>query len=290
MASRRELDLGTLRSFVTIAEAGSMTRAANRLHMTQSAVSMQIKRLEDSLDMALFERTSRGMAPTASGDQLLTYASQMLSLNDEALEKMTAPEYEGHVSLGVPVDIISPYIPKVLGEFNRAFPRVKVSLKSSRTMTLLEEFKQGIHDVVLTTEVHPGPGGEVLSRQLLVWTGAINGEAWRLRPLPIAFSKNCFFRNQVVEHLNNAGIVWRDMIETNDDLAGYAMVAADLGVTAELDHSFGHMAGQIPEREIIDHDGELPPLPEHSVVMYLNDGSNSDLTRKLGEYLAKVFC
>ncbi len=287
MASRRELDLNTLRSFVTIAEVGSMTRAANRLHMTQSAVSMQIKRLEESLEMELFERKSKGMAPTASGDQLLNYANQMLSLNDEAWEKMTAPEYEGQVSLGVPVDIISPCIPKVLCEFNRAFPRVKVNLKSSRTMALLDEFQQGLHDIVLTTEVNPGQNGEVLTTQRLVWTGAVNGVAWQQRPLPIGFSRSCFFRTQVVEHLNKAGILWQDMIETDDDLAGYAMVAADLCVTAELENSVDRISSLSPERTEIDHAGELPLLPDQSVVMYRS--SNNDLSVKLGEYLAKEF-
>ena len=290
MTARRDLDLGTLRSFVTIAEVGSMTRAANRLHMTQSAVSMQMKRLEDSLDMILFERNSRGMAPTASGDQLLRYANQMLSLNDEAWNKMTSPDYEGHVSLGVPVDIITPFIPNVLRAFNLSFPRVKVSLKSSRTLDLLDEFQRGVHDIVLTTEVHPGEHGEILSKQKVVWTGAPKGEAWRQRPLPISFSKSCFFRSQTIDQLTASGITWRDLIETDDDLAGLAMVAADLSVTAELEGAVSQSSGPIPEREIINHGGELPELPEHAIVMYLGGGANRDLTEKLAEFLATEYC
>ncbi len=289
MTARRDLDLGALRSFVTIAEVGSMTRAANRLHKTQSAISMQIKRLEDILDMTLFERNTKGMAPTASGDQLLRYANQILSLNDEAWNKLTAPEYEGQITLGVPVDIITPYIPKVLCAFNRSFPRVRVNLKSSRTIELLNEFQQGLHDIVLTTEVHPGEHGEVLSKQRVMWTGAVNGEAWRQRPLPISMSKNCFFRAQVTEQLSAAGITWQSMIETDDDLAGLALVSADLAVTAELEHAVRQSSGPTPEREIIDHNEELPMLPEHSIVMYRRKGSNGELTGKLAEYLTEEF-
>lgn len=289
MNAQRDLDLGALRSFVTIAEVGSMTRAANRLHKTQSAISMQIKRLEETLEMTLFDRNSKGMAPTASGDQLLRYANQILSLNDEAWNKMTAPEYEGEISLGVPVDIITPYIPKVLGAFNRSFPRVRVSLKSSRTIELLDEFQQGFHDIVLTTEVHPGAFGEVLSKQRVVWTGAVNGEVWRQRPLPISMSKSCFFRVQVIEALSNKGIMWQNIIDTDDDLAGLAMVSADLAVTAELEQAVSQSSGPTPEREIIDHESELPLLPEHSIVMYCRKGSNGDLIGKLAEYLAEEF-
>lgn len=289
MTTPRDLDLGALRSFVTIAEVGSMTRAANRLHKTQSAISMQIKRLEDVLDMTLFDRNSKGMAPTASGDQLLRYANQMLSINDQAWNKLTSPEYEGEVTLGVPVDIITPYIPNVLCAFNRSFPRVRVSLKSSRTLELLDQFQQGLYDIVLTTEVHPGEHGEILSKQSVVWTGAVKGEAWRQRPLPISMSKNCFFRSQVIEQLNQSGIMWQNMIETDDDLAGLAMVSADLAVTAELEQAVSQSSGPTPEREIIDHVDELPMLPEHSIVMYCRKGTNGELTGKLGEFLIKEF-
>ncbi len=289
MNARRDLDLGALRSFVTIAEVGSMTRAANHLHKTQSAISMQIKRLEDVLDITLFERNAKGMAPTSSGDQLLRYANQILSLNDEAWNKMTSPEYEGKITLGVPVDIITPYIPKVLCAFNRSFPRVRVNLKSSRTLELLEEFQQGLHDIVLTTEVHPGENGKVLSKQRVVWTGAINGEAWRQRPLPISISKNCFFRTQVTEQLDNKGIAWQNIIDTDDDLAGLAMVSADLAVTAELEHAASQSSGPTPEREIVNHEDQLPVLPEHSIVMYCAKGSNQDLIGKLAEYLTDEF-
>lgn len=289
MTVRRDLDLGALRSFVTIAEVGSMTRAANRLHKTQSAISMQIKRLEDVLDMTLFERNSKGMAPTASGDQLLRYANQMLSINDQAWSKLTSPEYEGVVSLGVPVDIITPYIPNVLCAFNRSFPRVRVNLKSSRTLELLDEFEQGLHDIVLTTEVHPGEHGQVLSHQRVVWTGAVNGESWRQRPLPISMSKGCFFRSQILEKLSQTGIMWQNMIDTDDDLAGLALVSADLAVTAELEQAVCQGGGSTPAREIIDHDGDLPVLPEHSIVMYCRTGTNSELTSKLGEHLIDEF-
>ncbi|NHX27946.1 LysR family transcriptional regulator, partial [Escherichia coli] len=98
----RNLDLTALRSFVAVSEAGGVTRAAGFLNLTQSAVSMQIKRLEEALDLQLLDRSARQIALTASGEQLLGYARRMLALNDEIYARLTAQEYEGEIALGVP--------------------------------------------------------------------------------------------------------------------------------------------------------------------------------------------
>ena len=129
-----------------------MTRAASRLFMTQSAISMQIKRLENSLGFSVFERSAQGMTPTSEGEQLLHFANQMLALNDEAMGRLTSPDYEGLVRLGVPGDIIYPHIPVILREFSRDYPRVQVKLSSAQTINLKTELKQGLQDIVLTTE------------------------------------------------------------------------------------------------------------------------------------------
>ena len=205
------LDLGTLRSFVTIADSGSMTRAASRLYMTQSAISMQIKRLESNLGFSVFDRSSQGMKPTSEGEQLLQYANQMLALNDEAMGRLTSPDYEGIVRLGAPSDVIYPHVPNAIREYSRDFPRVQVKFTASRTTALREEFDLGQQDVILTTEHEPGPGGKVINTQPLVWTGAEDGIAWKKRPLPLCFCKNCAFRPTATAALDAAGIGWVDV-------------------------------------------------------------------------------
>ena len=122
----RNLDVTTLRSFVAVAESGGVTRAAGFLHLTQSAVSMQLKRLEELLGLELLDRSGRTIALTASGEQLLVYARRMVALNDEVITRLTDQAYEGQITLGVPHDIVYPVIPQVLRQFNAAFPRVKV--------------------------------------------------------------------------------------------------------------------------------------------------------------------
>jgi DNA-binding transcriptional LysR family regulator len=279
----RNLDLGTLRSFVTIAETGSMTRAASRLFMTQSAISMQIKRLENSLGLSVFERSAQGMSPTTEGEQLLNFANQMLALNDEAMGRLTSADYEGQIRLGAPGDVIYPHIPGILKEFNRDYPRVQIRFSSSQTVTLRSEFEQGLHDVVLTTEKTPGQGGKVISTQSLVWVGARDGSAWKKRPLPLGFAKHCAFRNGVTRTLDEAGIKWIDIVASLDAGASEAMTSADLCVYAGLE------SDKSSSRDAIDHGGQLPELPEYSIVLYGADNLDNQIARTLVEYLLRGY-
>jgi len=279
----RNLDLGTLRSFVTIAETGSMTRAASRLFMTQSAISMQIKRLENSLGLSVFERSAQGMTATSEGEQLLSFANQMLALNDEAMGRLTSADYEGQIRLGAPGDIIYPHIPGILKEFNRDYPRVQIKFSSSQTHTLRSEFEQGLHDVVLTTEKTPGQGGKVISAQSLIWVGAKDGNAWKKRPLPLGFAKNCSFRAGVTKTLDDAGLQWIDIVASLDAGASEAMTSADLCVYAGLE------SDKSPSRGAIDHGGQLPELPEYSIVLYGAENSDNQIAQTLIEYLLRVY-
>ena len=277
------LDLGTLRSFVTIAESGSMTRAAGRLYMTQSAISMQIKRLENSLGMNVFERTAHGMNTTTEGEQLLHFANQMLAINDEAMGRLTSPDYEGQIRLGAPGDIIYPHIPGILKNFNRDFPRVQIKLSSGPTVKLKNQFKQGLLDVVLTTEKTASPGGQVISTQPLIWTGAEDGNAWKKRPVPLGISKNCAFRASATKALDNTGLEWIDVVASEDDTAALAMVSADLCIGAELE------CVKESGRVAIEHGGQLPELPEISIVLYSADTPANQIAQTLVEYLLRAY-
>jgi DNA-binding transcriptional LysR family regulator len=279
----RNLDLGTLRSFVTIADSGSMTRAAGRLFLTQSAISMQIKRLESSLGLTVFDRSSQGMKPTTEGEQLLQYANQMLKINDEAIGRLTSPDYEGVIRLGAPSDVVYPHVPAAIREYSRDFPRVQIVFSASRTQLLREQFDMGQQDIILTTEHEPGPGGKIINSQPLVWTGAEDGVAWSKRPLPICFCRSCSFRPFATAALDEAGISWVDVSTTDDDLASDAMTSADLGIRAEMECVIH--AG----RQIINHAGQLPELPAFSIVLYVNEQGGNELNQTLVEYLERAY-
>jgi DNA-binding transcriptional LysR family regulator len=259
----RNLDMTALRSFVMVADAGGVTKAVGLLNLTQSAASMQLKRLEESLNLAPLDRFTRQISVTPEGEQLLSYARRMLALNDEALRRLTAENYEGEISLGVPHDIIYAYIPSVLRRFAADFPRMKIKLVSSPTKTLREMFGRGEIDAIVTTELHPGPGGESLVRLPLVWVGAVDGIAWRNRPLPVAFCKNCIFRSGVLKRLDQAQFDWQMVVESDLDNAVDAVVSADLAVHALIKGVYPRQTAPVP------HDGALPDPGKTQIVLYM---------------------
>jgi len=279
----QNFDMGTLRSFVTIVESGSMTRAASRLFMTQSAISMQIKRLETHLGLSVLDRSSQGMTTTVAGEQLLHFAHKMLAINDEGMNRLTSPDYEGLIRLAAPSDVIYPYIPSILKTFNRDYPRVQIKFSSGSTSTLTKQFNQGLQDVVLTTEKNPRQDGLIINTRPLIWTGADQGNAWKKRPLPLGNSKNCAFLPSVTKALDDVGIDWIDMVSSANGYAIEAMISADLCVSAELEYE------KHPDRVAVDHGGQLPDLPEFSVVLYCADKHDNHLAQTLVEYFLRAY-
>ncbi|MEC8582328.1 MAG: LysR family transcriptional regulator [Pseudomonadota bacterium] len=267
----RNLDLGVLRSFMTVADAGGVTRAAGILNLTQSAVSMQLKRLEETLGVSLLERSGRGLRLTSSGEQLLHYSRKLVALNDEAWGKLTAEDYEGELRLGVPHDVIYPTIPQVLKKFSADFPRMKVQLISLPSLTLKKQFAQGECDLILTTELQPDAGGEILALKKLVWIGAINGSTWRERPLRVAFCSNCIFRPGTVEELGKSGIPWEYAVDSENDNAVEAAVSADLAIHVTME-------GNLPaQTEAIDHGDSLPDPGRTGIVMYVQKSASTPI-------------
>lgn len=279
----RNLDLTALRSFVVVAETGGVTRAAGFLNLTQSAVSMQIKRLEEALNLKLLDRSSRQVELTGEGEQLLGYARRMLALNDEVFGRLTSTDFEGEIVLGVPHDIVYPAIPQVLQQFSAAFPRVRVHLLSSFTRGLKAQFARGEVDIILTTEDDIGSGGETLAERQLVWVGAPGGSAWKSRPLRLAFENNCIFRATVQSALDKAGIAWEMAVESDSTRTIEASVSADLAVHTILSGS------EPPYLEHIAHGGALPELPLKKVNMYLPESSAAPGLDQLAEMIRQAF-
>jgi DNA-binding transcriptional LysR family regulator len=259
----RNLDTTALRSFVTVADTGGVTKAAGMLHLTQSAVSMQLKRLEESLGVLLLDRSARQISVTAEGEQLLSYARRILALNDEALQRLTSQDYEGEIVLGVPYDIIDPYIPPVLRRFAASFPRMKIKLVSEPTKWLREMFARGECDAIITTESEPGEGGEALVTLPLVWVGAVGGGAWRQRPLPVAFCSNCIFRPGVLKRMDEASFAWDMVVDSHNDSAVEAVVCADLAVHAVIKGVYARQTAPIPA------EANLPDPGTSSIVLYM---------------------
>jgi DNA-binding transcriptional LysR family regulator len=258
----RNLDLTALRAFVTVADTGGVTRAAGLLNLTQSAVSMQLKRLEEGLGRDFFSRAERKLRLTPEGEQLLSYARRMIALNDEALARLTDKGFEGEFRLGVPHDIVYPQMPALLKAVAQEYPRVRVNLVASFTRLLHEGFAQGDYDMILTTEDACRLGGEVLATRDLVWVGAPEGTAWQRRPVRLGFKDTCFFRPIAQAALDAAGVAWEMGFEGECEQVIEATVAADLAISAR-------MRGATPQGvEVIEAANALPALGSLHICLY----------------------
>ncbi|CUH64126.1 Cyn operon transcriptional activator [Thalassovita gelatinovora] len=274
----RNLDITTLRSFVAVAELGGVTRAAGFLNLTQSAVSMQLKRLEDLLGLALLERSGRGVSLTAAGEQLLSYARRMVDLNDEAFARLTHKDYAGEIHLGVPHDIVYPVIPRVLQRFAAEMPRMRVQLNASHTNKLKEMFDRGELDVILTTEGKLDRDGETLNEIPLRWVGAPGAQVWKQRPLRIAQGRVCAFRSDLISTLDDANVPWTSVVDTDSDRTIEATVSADLAVCTMLE---GTAPPQLSELDNTD----LPDLGVYLINMYTAGKRLSEPVARLADMI-----
>lgn len=275
----RNLDLTALRAFSVTADMGSVTRAASFLNLTQSAVSMQIKRLEESLGRQFFFRSAKKLILTPEGEQLLAYARRMLALNDEVLARLNDVAFEGELRLGVPHDIVYPAIPDILKIMAQRYPRLRINLTSSFTTIMREALSRGELDLILTTEEEPGPGGEALSRHDLVWVGAKGGTAWQGRPLRLGFEESCKFRPIAQAQLDAAGIPWEMGFFGRSNEAVQAMITADLALTVRMQGSYPETCAPIPAH------ADLPALGTTTICLYDGGLQKGQVVEDLKELL-----
>ena len=280
----RDIDPGLLRAFIAVAEQGGMTSAGRILNLTQAAVSQQIKRLEEQFQLDLFDRKPRQLILTANGERLLAYARRMLSLNDEIWGMMTKPHVQGEVKLGVPYDIVGPFVPPILREFSRAWPRVDVSLVCDATQILLERLGKGEIDIALTTEPDCGKNGEILMIDRLVWVGVKDGDAYNTDPLPVSLgSETCTFRACATEALTAQSRNWRFTCLASDMGALLATLEADLAIAPLLSQT-------VPDgMEALGDESGLPALPDFYVNLYIRSGTKLDAVEELARYIRRNF-
>lgn len=256
-------DLDLLRAFVFVAETGSMTKAGERLYRSQSAVSLQMKRLEQSLGMRLFDRSPRAIHLSAAGDRLLSHARALLSLNDAILDELTDPALEGTVRLGTPEDFATTHLPAVLARFAESHPRVALEVDCDLTLNLLDRFGAGEFDLVLVKrEPSGGEAGVRVWREPLVWAASPHFDFGASGPLPLVVSPNpCVYRARAVGALELVGRPWR-IAYTCGSLAGsQAAVRAGLGLTVLP-------RDMVPtDLAAIDDPAELPDLHDTEIAL-----------------------
>jgi DNA-binding transcriptional LysR family regulator len=284
--SRVSFDPEVLRSFLLGVELGSFARAAERLNRSTSAVSAQLKRLEDQAGRPLLRKSGRGMALTETGEVMLGYARRLLELNDEAAAAVRGVELEGRVRLGLQEDFGETLLPAVLGRFARAHPKLRIEARIARNAELLDGVNHGKLDLALAWEgEQSSPHVERLARLPLRWIGSADARSSKLRrrgeALPlVVLDAPCLVRRAAIDALDRAGIAWR-IAFTSASLAGtWAAVTAGLGVSVRT--PLGLPAGV---RALTAKEAGLPALPMLGLALHRADAEPSPAVTRLAEIL-----
>jgi DNA-binding transcriptional LysR family regulator len=272
----RHLDLALLQTFVAIADNGSFTQAAKQVHRTQSAVSLQMQRLEAAAGAPLFKKNGRQMETTDAGDLLLNHARTLLALNDQALQALRGVTIEGVVRLGAPTDVAEDYLPEILKTFCAAHARVKLEVVVERSHELVRAFRAGKLDLAMA--LGETPGGEVLAKQKVMWIAAREFKFNPQQPVPLVLlDAPCIFRNLAIEALDANRIPWRIAYSTSSLSGLRAAVKAGLGITPRT--------ATIRENGLhyVPHSRKLPALGRLSLSLYGARAPDSPAIAKLAD-------
>lgn len=276
------LDIDQLRTFIAIAETGSFTKAAEVVHKTQSAVSMQMKRLEERLGKPIFERDGRVSKFTEDGERLLDYARRIVKLNAEALTSIAAPMLSGRVLLGVPADYADRYLPEIMARFSRSHPEVELTVTCEPTETLVESIDAGHLDLAIITHTDPSRPVEVIRRERLHWVTSNRHSTHHEEPLPLALvPPNCTWRKAALERLDAGGRAYRILYTSPNAGAIAAAVIAGLAVSVFPE------SGLRPGMRVLDQSDRFPPLPSFEIGLLRNRHEPSPLADALANHIVQ---
>jgi DNA-binding transcriptional LysR family regulator len=233
------LELDVLRTFVAIAETGSFTAAANAVFRTPSAVSMQIKKLEETLRCQVFTRDARSVTLTPDGEVLIGYARRMLAINRDAVSKFIVPDVAGVVRLGSPDDYGERVLPNVLKRFAQSHPNVAVDVIIDQSGNLRRRLADRDLDLTIFSVCKNIPAdAEVLLTEPIIWGGAKGGSAHLRKPLPVSvWEEGCAWRADAIEALGREGVEYRVAYMSAHTAGQRSAILADLAV-APLPRSF----------------------------------------------------
>lgn len=276
------LDVDLLKTFLAIADTGNFTRAAEEVHKTQSAVSMQMKRLEELVSRPLFIRDGRQSRFTADGERLIEYARRIVNLNDEAVAAFTKPELTGTLRFGTPDDYADRFLPEILARFSRTHPLVTVNVDCAMSPVLFERSRHGELDLALVTACSEIFADEIVRTERLVWVTSARHSVHLLDTVPVAISHTgCEWRALTIGALERQGRKYRIAYSSPNSNAVNAAVMAGLAV------------GSIPEiclrpgmRILTEKDG-FPPLAQFRIGIVHRPGRRSSAAEALSRHISE---
>jgi DNA-binding transcriptional LysR family regulator len=278
------LDLDLLRSFVSVVEAGGFTRAGERVHRTQSTVSQQIRRLEESLGRPLLNRSGKQATPTEEGERLLSYARRILALAEEARDVVARATSDGIVRLGIPEDFAANRLARVLSKFSRSRPGLRLDVRCDLSVKLHSDLERGDLDLALMKR-DVGTG-----EAIAVWPEHLNWVTSRSHPVdprhgsvPLAvFPQGCLYRNRAIHALETGAHAWHIAFTSPNFSSIQAAVSAGLGVSILSD------AAILADHRVLGRKDGLPAIPDTELALVAAPDA-SPATRRLADLLAE-FC
>lgn len=277
-----DIDADLLRAFVAVADRGGFTPAARALNRTQSAVSMQIKRLETTARAELFERTGRSVRLTHHGEAFLGYARRLLALQDEALQALAAERVEGPVRIGAMDDYGTRLLPPLIARFCADHPRVAVELHTGLTSLFVEQLGRRF-DLVLAMHPAGTRRGEVVRRETTIWAGSRTHAVEERDPLPLALAPQpCLFRDWALAALDKAGRSWRLAYMSPSLGAVESAAACGLAVTP--------LKGSMlpPTLRALTTRNGMPNLPGSEIALHRAPKGTNRAVSRLGDFLVET--
>ena len=274
------LDIDQLRTFIAIAETGSFTKAAEVVNKTQSAVSMQMKRLEERIERPIFARDGRSSKLTEDGARLLDYARRLVKLNVETVAAFSDAALSGRVRLGVPDDYADRYLPEIMARFSRAYPSVELTVICGPTVRLLERIDGNEIDLAIVTNCESKRASETFRRERLLWVTS-NRHSIHLEPrLPLALGRpSCIWRRTAIERLESIGRPYRVLYSSSNAGAVAAAVLAGLAVSVLPE------SGLRPGMRVLTAAEGFPELSTCNIGLVRNSHESSALAGALAEHI-----
>ncbi|KWN07760.1 LysR family transcriptional regulator [Burkholderia territorii] len=276
----RSLEIDLLRSFVIIAEMRSLSRAAARVGRTQSALSQQMRRLEESVDQPLFQRTGRGVVLTHPGERLLVHAQRILRRHDEAMADLCGTGLSGTIRFGCPDDYAAVFLPSLLRQFSMQHPQAIVEVVCGPTPRLLEHLDKRAVDLAMISVPDDASDDDFIRREQLVWIGYPGLDAAQFEPLPLALSDP-----DTLDHIAARDALTR---ARRDYRVAYASSSlAGLIALVRSGQAFAVMTQTaVPaDLAILAADRGLPPLPAVGITLRFDRKRPSHLTAAFAEHI-----
>ena len=278
------LDIDLLRSLVAFADHGSFTKAAGVVGRTQSAVSMQMKRLEEMLGKALFSREGRELVLTPDGERMVGYARRMLKLHEEAVASFAESLLTGTVRVGIPDDYAVSVLPTLFSRFAESYPGVHLEVHCESSDLLYPRIRNGALDLAVLTEQDIDRGGRLLRQEPVVWATSRQHLTHRMDPLPLAvFPAPCVFRKWATQRLEAMARPYRIAYSSRSMAAIAVAVTTGLAITPIVRSS---MTSDM--RVLTEEDG-FPPLQEARISLYQAANAADPAIARLVDHIVQSF-